>query len=338
MIAMKRGVLISFDVECSMGGAWQDAALRPVPPSRAMMGEFGRKKLGLPLIVDILADSGLAGTFFVEVFTEEQGFAGLTEPICQYLLDRGQDVQLHVHPNHFHYAMHLRGEKHPGTDQLYELPPDTQIALLTEGRDRIARWTGRPAVAFRSGNCGSDEKTLAQLAAAGIRIDRSYTPAFAGGHCGFRPAEPYNGSKWYGDVLEVALSGFHQPRVPALHPMKPLDLVGISFEECRDAVAATHAAGADSVVILHSFSLFKVRDVQYNGGRPNRVVIRRLRRFCRWLADNAADVPVYTFAELAEAVEAGRYEARAVPPCRLGSPLRAVTRKVVQAVNNLYWI
>src|SRR5262245_48992154 len=100
---MKRGVFITFDVECSMGGAWRDARLKPVPPARAIWGEYGDQRLGIPLIVQILNEFGLAGTFFVDAFTEEQGFVGQTERVCQYLLDEGHDVQLHIHPNKKHY-------------------------------------------------------------------------------------------------------------------------------------------------------------------------------------------------------------------------------------------
>jgi len=333
---MKRGVYITFDVECSMGGAWRREDLRPVPASRAIMGEYGGRKLGLPLICDTLAEHGLSATFFVEAFLEEQGHPGQMEDVCRYLLDRGQDVQLHIHPNHYHYGLKQQGKPHPYTDGLADLEPQAQRDLLAEGCERLERWTGRRPVAFRAGNMAADEQSLEQMAGVGIRIDSSYTFCYLGGQCKFRDEQRYNGSKWYGEVLELALSGFLQPRLPGLHPAKPLDLVGISFEECRDAVREIHAADADAVVILHSFSLFKVRDVQYNGGRLNRIVARRFRRFCQWLSENADEYPAQTFAQLAEAAEAGDYQANAVPPCKLSRPVRALARKAVQAINRLY--
>ncbi len=264
---VKPGVFITFDVECGMGGAWGDPTLRPVPPSRGVWGEFGSQKLGLPLIVEILEQHGLAATFFVEAFMEEQGHPGEGERICQYLLDHGQDVQLHIHPNHRHYGLKQRGQPAPFTDNIADLDPAGQLALLQEGSDRIQRWTGRRPVAFRAGNMGASEETLRQLEAAGIPIDSSYTFPYAGGQCRFGAGEPYNGSKWYGQVLEMALSGFRQPIISELGRSKPLDLMGISFEECRDAIRLICGAGADAVMILHSFSLFKVRNVQYDGGK-----------------------------------------------------------------------
>jgi peptidoglycan/xylan/chitin deacetylase (PgdA/CDA1 family) len=332
---VKRGVFITVDVECSMGGAWQNGSLKPVPPSRAIWGEYGNEKLGLPLIVEILEEHGLAGTFFVEAFTDDQGYPGQTERVCEYLLDHGQDIQLHIHPNHKHYGLKQQGKPHPRTDCIADLSPHDQLAMLQEGSERIQRWTGRRPVAFRAGNMGASEETLDQVAAAGLRIDSSYVFSYAGGQCRFSPDGPYNGSKWYGDVLELALSAFYQLRFPGLHPAKPLDLMSISFEESRDAIRRICGAGADAVAILHSFSLFKWRNVQYDGGRPNRIITRRFRRFCRWLA-GAEGFPTHTFSEVAKAAADKTYEACHLPPCRLTHP-RAVVRKAVQAWNSLYW-
>jgi len=334
---MSGGVYITFDVECSMGGAWGDEKLHPVPPSRAMMGEYGDRKLGVPLICRILKDHGLAATFFVEVFAEEQGHAGQTAPICHFLVDEGQDVQLHIHPTHKHYGLKLAGKPHPRSDQLAGLDAAAQREMLEEGCGRIEQWTGRRPAAFRAGNMAADERSLEEMAAVGIRIDSSYTFPYLGRQCRFRDSQRYNGSKWYGAVLEMALSGFGSPALPGLHRSQPLDLMGTSFEECRDAIRLIRGAGADAVVILHSFSLFKVRNYQYDGGRLNRIVARRFRRLCRWLADNPADFPAHTFAQLAAAVEAGRYEAKAVPPCRLGNFPRAYVRRAVQLYNCAYW-
>ena len=334
---MNRGVFLTFDVECSMGGAWRNTGLRPVPPARAMWGQYGSKQFGLPLIVEILEQYGLAATFFVEAFTDDQGFAGETERVCHYLLEHGQDVQLHIHPCHEQYGRVCRGQElvRPPNDQMAELPPAEQLALLQEGAQRMQRWTGHPVDAFRAGNGGASEETLRQVQAAGILIDSSYAFPFAGGQCCFSTDNPFNGSKWYSGVLELALSGFDGLRLPGRRAGKVLDLVGISFEECRDATERIVGAGADAVVILHSFSLLKKRDIQYNGGRPNGIVTRRFRRFCEWLA-GCPERPVLTCSQLARAIREGTYEAAHVPPCRMPHP-RSIVRKAAQVWNRFYW-
>jgi len=334
---MGPGVFMTFDVECSMGGAWQNPALRPIPPRLGMMGEYGQNKFGLPLICDILERNNLKATFFLEPFNDDLGYPGETEPIACFLVDQGQDVQLHVHPNHVSYGLHKAGKPYQQTDQMAELSPERQKELIKSGADLLEAWTGTRPIAFRAGNMGASEETLSVLPETGLWIDSSYTFPYVNGQCLFHDKELYNGSKWYGDVLEVALSAYRQPDIPGLHPAKPVDLMGSSFEECRDAVQMICDAGSDAVVILHSFSLFKVRDKQYNGGKLNRVVTRRFERFCQWLDDNRQSYPPRTFSELGNLVREEGYQPGKVEPCTINKPLRALTRKFIQGVNYFYW-
>ena len=197
----------------------------------------------------------------------------------RHLVEQGQDVQLHIHPNHIHYGQQQAGQTHARTDQMADLSRKVQQRMILEGATRLQQWSGLRPVAFRAGNMGASEETLAVLSAAGLLIDSSYTFPYVGGQCRFNEQQRYNGGKWYGDVLEVALSAYQQPKVPGLHPAKPVDLMGSSFEECRDAVKMICDAGGDAVLILHSFSLFKVRDKQYHDGKPNRIVTRRFESF-----------------------------------------------------------
>jgi hypothetical protein len=332
------GILFTFDVECSMGGAWGDPSLKPVSPRLGMMGEYGGESYGLPLICDILSRNNLKATFFLEPFNDDLGWPGETEPVAHYLMEQGQDVQLHVHPNHVHYGLHQAGTPGKKTDQMADLDVKWQRELIVRGADLIESWTGIRPIAFRAGNMGASEQTLLALQEAGLWIDSSYTFPYVGGQCLFEENQRYNGSKWYGDVLEVALSAFDQARFPGLHPSKPVDLMGSSFEECRDVARMICDAGADAVPILHSFSLFKVRDKQYNGGKLNRVVTRRFERFCQWMDEHREQYPPRTFTEFGQLVREKGYQPKAVPPCTINKPLRALTRKVVQGINNFYWV
>ena len=334
---MKPGVYFTFDVECSMGGAWQNPEFSPIHPQKGMMGHYGNRYLGVPLICDILSRKNIRATFFIEPFNDELGYPGETEPVCRHLLEHGQDIQLHIHPNHYHYGLHRKGKAHPRTDQMADLPVDEQKRLIIEGADRLEKWTGKRPIAFRAGNMGASKTTLKALAQAGLWIDSSYTFPYVGGQCLFPEGGEYNGSKWYGDILEVALSGFKQPPWPGLHPAKPVDLMGASFEECRDAVKMICDAGGDAVLILHSFSLFKRKDIRYNGGKPDRIVIRRFKKFCQWLDKNRQTYPSRTFSDLGEMVRENGYRPKSVPPCKIEKPVRASIRKIVQGLNNFYW-
>lgn len=335
---MKPGVYFTFDVECSMGGAWQNPNLRPISPEKGMMGHYGNRFLGVPLICETLTQNNIRATFFVEPFNDELGYPGETEPVCRYLLEQGQDVQLHIHPNHYHYGLYCKGKPHPRTDQMADLSIEQQKALITEGADRLEKWSQKRPIAFRAGNMGASETTLKALSETDLWIDSSYTFPYVGGQCLFPEGGEYNGSKWYGDILEVGLSGFKQPPWPGLHPAKPIDLMGSSFEECRDAVMKICDAGADAVLILHSFSLFKRKNVQYNGGKPDRIVIKRFERFCRWLSKNHQRYPNRTFHDLGVIIKEKGYQPKSVPPCMINKPVRALTRKAVQGLNRFYWL
>lgn len=319
-----------------MGGAWE-TGLKPISPSRGMMGQYGTRQLGIPLICKILNRYDVKATFFLEPFNKELGYPGETEPVCQYLMAHGQDVQLHVHPGHYHYGLQQHGKPFKMTDQVAELPLDLQQQIISDGADRLTAWTGHKPIAFRAGNMGASEDTLKILSKAGIWMDSSYTFPDVGGQGSFKDKERYNGSKWYGDVLEVALSRFRQPAWPGIYPSKPVDLMGSSFEECRDAAGMICDAGADAVLILHSFSLFKVKDKQYNGGKLNRVVTRRFEKFCKWLAENRAQYPGRTFSKLGKMVTEDGYTPKSVEPCLINKPVRALTRKIVQGLNNFYF-
>ncbi len=332
---MKPGIFMTFDVECSMGGAW-GTDLKPIPPSRGMMGKYGKQFYGIPLICDILNRYEIKATFFLEPFNEELGYPGETEPVCEYLVEHGQDIQLHIHPGHYHYGCHRAGKPYKQTDQIADLAPELQKKIIIEGVDRLNKWTGQKPIAFRAGNMGASEETLGILPDAGIWMDSSYTFPYVGGQCLFPDDDCYNGSKWYDNVLEVALSGFQQPHWPGLYPSKPVDLMGSSFEECRDAAQMICDAGADTVLILHSFSLFKIKDKQYNGGKLNRIVFRRFEQFCQWLSINRDVYPDRTFSMLGKMVKNEGYKPISVEPCTVNRPIRALTRKIIQGLNNFY--
>ena len=334
---MRPGVFLTFDVECSMGGAWANPSFKPISPKLGMMGMYGDNAFGLPLICDILDRFNIKATFFVEPFNDELGYPGETEPVCQFLIDRGQDVQLHIHPGHVFYGIHRQGMSFTLTDDVANLPADQQTEMLIEGAKRLEKWTGIKPIAFRAGKMAGSEEMLKNLPEAGLWIDSSYTFPFVNGNCKFSDKNPYNGSKWYNDVLEVALSGFKQFPFPGMHSSKPVDLMGTSFEECRDATKLICDAGADAVAILHSFSLFKIKDIQYNGGKLNWVVKRRFEKFCQWLNANRTAYPARTFSELGQLIQENGYQPEAIKPCTLNCHLRRLIRKSVQVMNNFYW-
>jgi hypothetical protein len=64
-------VYITVDTECSLGGAWENPHWKLVGPDRAVLGRIGSQFFGIPLIMDILEEHGLRGTFFSEVLVRD---------------------------------------------------------------------------------------------------------------------------------------------------------------------------------------------------------------------------------------------------------------------------
>ena len=94
----KTSVYITVDVETSMGGAWQYLERKPLPVEKRIFCETRGKRYGIPLLVEELERYGFRATFFTEVFLSCCLGRDAAAKVFDYLLSRGQDVQLHTHP------------------------------------------------------------------------------------------------------------------------------------------------------------------------------------------------------------------------------------------------
>jgi hypothetical protein len=86
------------------------------------------------------------------------------------------------------------------------------------------------------------------------------------------------------------------------------------------------------VVILHSFSFLKRRDVQFEHARPDHLVIRRFEALCKYLRRNAQRFHVTTFGDRP------RFDSSSHDQLPNLGWLLPAGRKLVQAVNRVYWI
>lgn len=331
-------VYLTVDTECSMGGALDTPNREPVGPDRAILGKAGGRRYGTPLIMDVLEEHGLRATFFTEVFASAVvGDAPLSEAYRE-IVERGHDVQLHLHPVFRYYAQLKQGritaDRLPADmDQIGRRAPDAQLALLQEGVAIFERLVGRAPVAFRAGNYGADLSTLAVLEKVGIRYDSSFNAAYLRSSCLITGRQPTNSPWRAGSVWEIPLTVFSTGAGP-LSGLKPLEISAVSAREVESVLEQAERLGMGAVdLILHSFSLFKKADAQFSGIRPDRLLIRRLRRICRFIARSPERFRVVTFSDLPEP----RPDPPGVGMPRMGMLLPAA-RRLVQGVNRLYWL
>ncbi len=341
MLARKTRIYLTVDVETSMGGAWRYPERRPLSIDKVIFCKNGDASYGLPLIVKELNNYGLRATFFTEVFFSQCLGADQAKMVFDYLLNERQDVQLHTHPVFRYYSAAVKD----GTpeafrryralgDALYDKDVETQHVLLSEAFDLFRTFAGERPVAFRAGGFLGDYNTLAALQRLGILIDSSYNPSIAASFPKSRPLP--NVVQRIDGVTEMpltnAVSGFGGSQ-----GWKPLAISSLSFAELRAALTQAHAAHLeDVVVIFHSFSTVKPRDVFYSSLRPDWLVIARFRRLLRYLAEHSSMFEVCTIRDAASGPE--RFAAgQPAPNLNLGF-VKPLLRKSAQALNRVYWI
>ena len=331
-------VYITVDTECSLGGAWENSNWKPVGPDRAVLGQIDSKVYGVPLIMDILEENGLRGTFFTEVLVNDllpdSELAAAYSPIRE----RGHDVQLHLHPVFHYYHLvtqgRMRREDLPDRmDLIGGLPLNIQIELLKKGCTIFRSIFGSLPIAFRAGVYGASMITLDALKEVGISYDSSFNAAYLDDSCLMGPKKPTNMPWQTRGVWEIPVTTF-ETGGGSMRGLKPLEVSAVCLWELQDVLKQAESLGQDTVtVMLHSFAFLKRADSQFRKMRPDRLVIRRFRKFCNFLRSNQDRFRVRTFSEIPELSQ----DAPDIPLPAMGVLIPSF-RKLVQAANRIYWI
>ncbi|KIH75476.1 hypothetical protein SAMN05660860_03257 [Geoalkalibacter ferrihydriticus] len=295
----KPNVFITIDTEHSIGGAFADPALKPVGNDKRIYGRINGQEYGIPLIMDIADRYGIPLTFFVEVLNKYYFGEEETREVCEYILGRGHDVQLHLHPNFLNFKdSDTAARQYRDNMSAYDL--DAQKALITEGKELLTRYCGRAPTAFRAGNYGADANTLKALKSNGIFMDSSYNAAFPK-HSRRLHAEALNDAAEIDGVWELPITNFTENIPLRGERLKPLDLNGVSLAEMKAVIhqALDDRGPRNLTLILHSFSFLKARDVQYRECSVRKYVIERFEGLCRTLAELGDRVRCRSFSDLA---------------------------------------
>ena len=145
-------VFFTVDVEIWCDG-WQNLDERFPGAFRSYVyGSTTKGRFGLPYMLDVLEEHGLAGVFFVEpLFSTRFGVEPLSE-IVGLLRERRQEIQLHLHTEWVNESVRplLKGVK--GRRQhLRQFSLAEQTALISAGAKLIEQAGGVPISAFRAG-------------------------------------------------------------------------------------------------------------------------------------------------------------------------------------------
>jgi hypothetical protein len=331
-------VFLTVDTECSLGGAWENPRNKPVDPERSVLGKIGSEYYGIPRIMDILEEHDLKGIFFTEVFAGLNGLQSELAEAYAQIVKRGHEAQLHLHPVHYYYRMIKDGrlalQQVPSDkDMIGSLSRQTQFELLQKGIALFQEIVGKTPQAFRAGNFGAGMSTLDVLDEVGIRYDSSFNAAYAGGACRLDSKGSVNSPWQHGGLWEIPVSNF-VTGTSWWRSMKQLSINAVSLWEMKSVLEQADRIGLHAVTILaHSFSLFKVADLQFRRLKPDWLVLRRFEGLCRFLKERQDRFRVVGFSGL-DSSSFGRQEI-AVP--NMGSIVPAL-RKAVQAINRVHWI
>jgi len=331
-------VYITVDTETSLGGAWENPQWKPVHPERAILGRIGSKLYGVPLIMDILEENDLRATFFTEVLARDIVDASELAEAYAPIHKRGHDPQLHLHPVFHYYQLVTQGllrreQLPPRMDLIGGLPFEKQLELLEKGRSIFRDIFGSLPTAFRAGCYGASMSTLDALERIGIPYDSSFNAAYFGSTCLMNSRKPTNTPWLNGAVWEIPVTTF-ETGARRMHGLKPLEVSAVSLWEMQEVLDQAESLGQHTVtVMMHSFAFLKRADVQFRRMRPDRLVIRRFRKFCQFLRRNRSRFRVSKFSEIPTPSDS----LREVPFPQMGILIPGL-RKCIQAVNRIYWV
>jgi hypothetical protein len=242
----------------------------------AILGRTADGEAGIGYQMEVLDRYGLKAVFFVDPMPALVWGPGAVEDIVGLVLERGHDVQLHLHTEWLAVARGKPPVARTGHD-MKDFTRAEQRDLIVWGIETLMAAGAPRPTAFRAGNYGANDDTLAALADAGIGIDTSHCPGIAKSHCEISLTSADIAPVLHCGVVEVpinAIRGFG-------NRLRHTQLTALSHAELVGALRlAVRTRAQCFTIVSHSFEL-----LSQDGLRINRVLRRRFEGLCRSLAD-----------------------------------------------------
>lgn len=293
----KVNVFITVDTEHSIGGAFKDPNLKPVGNEKRIFGKIGDKFYGIPLIMDIAEVYNIHLTFFMEVLNKYYFGEKETRGVCEDVIKRGHDIQLHMHPNYLNFNL-PNPQKQFFSDFIGDYGLKDQIELIEEGIKILTHNGVSRPIAFRAGCFAANRETLKALKENGFLIDCSYNRASIGKTC-FLNDNGINDLAYFNGIWEFPVTNFIESTKLRPKRFMPLDINGVSFQEMKYVLNKAKTNGPRNItILLHSFSFIKAYDIQYYKVKPRWYVIKRFKKLCHFLNENSDVFEVRTFGSL----------------------------------------
>lgn len=300
-------VYLTIDTECREERLVNGKLLPAAGYDMRVWGRFSNQKreLGIPLIMDTFESCGLKGSFYVDPFGSDYFGRDELRSVCETLLERGHDVQLHAHPVQ-QEADWITRKIEPPADDMADYSLEQQAELLAKARQILVD-SGVPEenlVSFRAGNFGANNDTWRAMARCGLRISSNYNPCYQSKNSQLDwprlETELFDTGE---GVWELPISNFMEPGGGYRH----VQITAVSLAEMKDLLYKAEAMGVrEFTIVTHSFEYMYLDSVEKQTGRLNRINYSRLRGLCRFLAENADRFTVETLAELSRRLPGSR--------------------------------
>ena len=323
-------VCITVDTEFSIGGNFDDPALKPVAEPM-VLGTVAGKEQGLGFLLNSLAEFGLTATFFVEAL--QTAYFG-DEPmggIARRIAASGHDVQLHLHPCWLHYQQPEGTE--PAPNDSCAGRSDAHLRYFFDyGLSVFARWGVPPPVAVRTGNFQVDRRFFGVAEKSGLRLSSSIAVAVC------RPASDdlvfFGGKHRVGGMLELPVFCYNY-RIGGANRRRALCITACSAAEIISVLWQAHASRLSPVVILtHPQEFIKKTDFRYRTVRRNRANQARFRAVLTFLKqhqDQFVTTPISAIREDCENSREMDHLSISV------SRVKALARMFENGLNDRFW-
>ena len=281
---MRSRVLLTVDTEL----LWHHYA-RGAPWEENLACSFDPAGVGVAWQLERLAHHKLKAVFFVDPMPAEIYGLDPIRRMIEPILAAGQEVQLHLHPC---WRSVAEGSVEGADFELTCFGDEQQRDLIETARYLLVEAGAPDPVAFRSGSYAADARTLAALAASGLRYDSSHN----GSHHPWPSALPLDPAQIapveIENVVEVPVTQIED----APGRLRHLQLCAVSSEELEAALLHAHGEGHPlTTLVSHSFEL-----ASRDGSRANRSLCRRFEKLCAFLAAHADILPTAHFAGLSD--------------------------------------
>jgi len=302
-------VMLTVDTEAQPQRATKDHV------ERLIYGRFGEEELGIGHMMDVADKYSKKITFFVDIVADRV-YPGEIKEVCEDIVRRGHDVQLHAHPEFADdgFWKELGVPKQAAMNRWNFEQAKGVIGWMME---ECGKWEIPLPVAIRGGGYRYNTNTLLASGELGISLDLNYNHL----HRKFPLKEPSQPQpfnygplpvfKWDNGMIEVPVSSMEMSEDPGHHISRRRfdesflrDYGDDLNERIKKFFEGTRGTGV-LVLLLHSWSFLRVNG---DSGHDEVGEKRKSMAFEKFLKDLPDEFKVITASEMAELVERGEIE------------------------------